>query len=164
MGYGFDATSTAALSREHTIRNEFGLLTITGGKWTTYRSMAEDVVNRAAEWAGLSLRACRTKSLRIHGSDAAAIRALPCDRPLHATFPYMAADVIRAARHEMARTVEDVLSRRLRVLVLDAAAAMAMAPRVASLLAIELGRDTDWEAEQVRTFTHLARGYLLSAS
>jgi glycerol-3-phosphate dehydrogenase len=168
------AKNTAALSRDHAMSEEAGLLTVTGGKWTTYRNMAEGAVNRAAVLAGLPPRSCRTKRLTIHGhceagasndplavygSDAAAIRGLGLSERLHADLPYTAAEVIWAARHEMARTVEDVLSRRLRALVLDAAAASAMAPRVAALMAGELGRDAAWQAERVRAFTELARGY-----
>ena len=80
--------------------------------------------------------------------------------PLDECFPYAAAEVVWAARREMARTVEDVLARRMRVLLLDARAAMRMAPAVARLLAAELGRDAAWEADQARLFNDLARGYL----
>jgi glycerol-3-phosphate dehydrogenase len=172
--------STAALSRDHTVRVDApGLVTITGGKWTTYRRMAEDGVNRAAALAGLPKRACRTRDLPIHGhdpdaarsgdlagygSDAPAIRALAETDPtlgerLHPTLPYIAAEVVWAVRMEMARTVDDVLARRLRALFLNAAAAVEMAPRVASLVARELGRDAAWAAAQVRAFAELARGY-----
>jgi glycerol-3-phosphate dehydrogenase len=172
--------STAALSRDHTIRVDApGLITITGGKWTTYRRMAEDGVNRAAALAGLPRRACRTRDLPIHGhdadaarfgdlagygSDAPAIRALAVADPalgerLHAALPYIAAEVVWAVRVEMARTVDDVLARRLRALFLNAAAAVEMAPKVAAILARERGRDAAWTAAQVRAFAGLAQGY-----
>ena len=171
--------NTAALSRDHTIHLDHGLITITGGKWTTYRNMAEDTVNRAAAVGGLPERRCRTKRLGVHGhrrdgdpadplhgygSDATAIRLLPehAER-LHQDLPYTAAEVVWAARYEMARTVEDVLARRTRTLILNAAAARAMAPRVAELLAGELGRDATWQAEQVQRFGELARGYELAS-
>ncbi|MGE5647559.1 MAG: glycerol-3-phosphate dehydrogenase/oxidase [Acidobacteriota bacterium] len=175
------AAATAALSRDHTIRVEGpGLLTIAGGKWTTYRRMAEDCVNRAAESAALPKRPCVTRELNIHGyhleadkfgalaphgADAPAIEELMRNepslaQPLHQRLPYRAAEAVWAARHEMARTVEDVLARRTRALFLDARAAMEMAPQTAALLARELGRDAVWEAEQVRRFRDLARGYL----
>ena len=146
---------TAGLSRDHTIRVDApGLLTITGGKWTTYRRMAEDCVDRAAELAGLPRRRCVTHDLEIRGPEPAE------DSPLlDPTFPYRAADVVRAARHEMARTVEDVLARRTRALFLNAAAAVRMAPAVAAILAAELGRDADWQAAQVKAFGELAAGY-----
>lgn len=170
--------TTATLSRDHTIRVDApGLLTITGGKWTTYRAMAEDCVDRAAELAGLPRRPCRTVDMRVHGyhpgpeslgelavygSDAGAIRSLMAAdaglvERLHPALPYTAAEVVWAAREEMARTVEDVLARRTRALHLNAAAALAMAPRVAELLARELGRGPDWVEAQVRSFTELVR-------
>jgi glycerol-3-phosphate dehydrogenase len=172
--------STAALARDHTIRvDAAGLVTITGGKWTTYRRMAEDCVNRAATLAGLPKRQCRTRDLQIHGydpdagrsgklaaygSDAPAIRALveadsSLDELLHPTLPYIAAEVIWSVREELARTVADVLARRLRALFLNAAAAVEMAPRVAALIARELGRDPVWTAAQVKALTELAQGY-----
>lgn len=173
--------STAALSRDHTIRVDGpGLVTITGGKWTTYRRMAEECVDRAAALAGLPRRACRTAELRLHGfhpdaatfgdlagygSDAAEVGRLMAADPalaerLHPALPYRAAEVVWAARREMARTVADVLARRLRALFLDARAATAMAPRVAALLAGERNRDAGWAAEQVLAFKELAAGYL----
>src|SRR6185437_16427624 len=153
---------TSALSRDHTVHiDPTGLLTTTGGKWTTYRHMAEDTVNRAAELGGLPARPCVTKTLRIHGfredtaepdalsvygSDAASIRELAqtdasLATPLDAELPYTGAQVVWAAREEMARTLEDVLARRCRALFLNAGAALRMAPAAASLLARELGRD-----------------------
>ena len=124
---------TAKLSREHAVVvSSTGLVTVTGGKWTTYRRMAADAVDRAAEVAGLPARPCRTAGLKLHGwstasdgpvtvygSDAVAIRALAAenaewDRPLHPALPYCGAEVVWAARHEAARTVEDVLARRTR--------------------------------------------------
>lgn len=171
--------NTAALSRDHTIREDAGMLTITGGKWTTYRNMAEDCVNRAAELGGLIQRPCVTQSLPIHGahdsagqfgalavygSEAPRIAELARAEPglaerLHPDLPYTAAEVVWAARNEMARTVEDVLARRLRALFLSARAAVAMAPRVAELLARELGRDPARQAAQVSAFRALAAGY-----
>jgi glycerol-3-phosphate dehydrogenase len=177
-----DGKNTAALSRDHTIRVEpSGLLTITGGKWTTYRNMAEDCVNRAAELAQLPSRPCVTPELPIHGahpgagqfgplagygSDAPRIAGLPVGMPeagakLHPDFPYIGAEVIWAARAEMARTVEDVLARRMRALFLNARAAIAMAPKVAELLAKELGRDAAWQQAQVNAFRAVAAGYVL---
>jgi glycerol-3-phosphate dehydrogenase len=151
------AKNTAALSRDHTIhRDANGLVTITGGKWTTYRNMAEDCVNQTAAWAGLPDRRCATKNLRIRGP------AHEGGEQLHPDLPYTTADAVSAVRSEMARTVEDVLSRRTRALVLNAAAAVAMAPRVAEVLARELGRDVAWQAEQFAKFEQLATGYRLT--
>jgi glycerol-3-phosphate dehydrogenase len=177
-----DAASTAVLSREHTIHvARSGLLTIAGGKWTTYRKMAEDCVDHAATLARLDERPCTTRGLRIHGyhpdagqfgdmgyygSDAPAIRELMENDPalgrrLHEKLPIFAAQVVWAARHEMARTVDDVLARRTRALMLDAAAAIAMAGDVARILAAELGRDEQWQRDQVAEFTAIARNYLI---
>lgn len=133
---------TASLPRDHEVRREHGwLITLDGGKWTTYRRMAEDAVGRAAAAAGLPARACRTATLPLARTDAAEGGE---------------AEVLRAVREEMARTVEDVLARRTHALVTDAAAARAAAPRTAAILARELGQDAAWEAAQVESFGRLA--------
>lgn len=179
------ATATAALARDHTLLiSASGLVTIAGGKWTTYRKMAEDTVDQAALIAGLDERACVTRNLHIHGhhhhaeqfgslwmygSDAPALRSLlrerpELDRPLHRDHHVTAGEVLWAARHEMARTVEDFLSRRSRLLLLDARASMEAAPEVAALLAAELGRNEAWQQAQVEEYRQLARGYLINNS
>jgi glycerol-3-phosphate dehydrogenase len=176
-------TTTAALSRDHTIATSAsGLITITGGKWTTYRKMSEDVINHAEQTGSLSPRACITARLPIHGAtaeknpspnlqpygtDAAAIAGLSRDQPelaapLHALLPYQKAEVLWHARAEMARSVEDVLARRTRALLLDARASIAAAPIVAELLAAELQHDTAWQRAQVESYTGLARGYVFT--
>jgi glycerol-3-phosphate dehydrogenase len=178
-----DGGSTAALSRDHTIHiDASALLTITGGKWTTYRHMAEDCVDQAAMLGRLPEAACVTRNLNVHGfaplakrhgslgvygSDALAIRELIRQEPrlgkrLHPALPYSAAEVVWAAREEMARTVDDVLARRTRALFLNAAAARQMAPEVARLLAGELGHGEMWEAAQVAFFDEISRRYLLN--
>ncbi len=168
------ASTTAGLSREHLIDvAPSGLVTITGGKWTTYRKMAEDVIDVAAREAGLTASPSKTARLalhgatrdlppqtdplRVYGSDGFALRALADARPdlaqpLDARLPYIAAQVVFAAQHEMARTVEDVLARRTRALFLDIEAARASAPQVAKLLAAELDRDDAWQTDQLRAF------------
>jgi len=177
-----EGTNTAALSRDHTIHiDRFGLLTITGGKWTTYRNMAEDCVNQAATLARVPEKPCVTKHLNIHGchrqadkfgplavygADAPAIQALMCvdaglAEPLHPALPYCGAEVVWATRFEMARTVEDVLARRTRALFLNARAAIAMAPRVATLMAKELERNEAWQVKEVNIFQELAKRYLM---
>jgi glycerol-3-phosphate dehydrogenase len=150
-----DAANTATLSRDHTIRIESsGMITICGGKWTTYRRMAEDCVNQAATLAHLPDRPCRTQSLPIHAAEP-----LPPSKQLHPALPYTEAHVIRAAREEMARTVEDLLARRTRALFLNAAASLEMAPRAARLLEAETGRDP-----RLKDFEHLAQNYQLGRS
>jgi glycerol-3-phosphate dehydrogenase len=176
--------STAALSRDHTIHiDPSGLLTICGGKWTTYRKMAEDAVDHATTLAKLDERPCRTKTLKIHGhrtnnrnlgtlavygSDGLNIKELIRHDPslgeqLHPQLPYCPAEVIWAVRQEMALTVEDVLARRTRALFLNSRAAAAMAPAVAKIMAKELNRDDTWTAQQIQAFQQLALQYTLSA-
>ncbi|WBA43836.1 FAD-dependent oxidoreductase [Hymenobacter canadensis] len=174
--------ATKEISRSHKLLvAASGMLTITGGKWTTYRQMAEDVVDRAQQLAALDTVPCRTAALPLHGagpvpsgpatalaaygSDAPALQQLLVENPAWAAlvapgFPYVWAEVVWAARHEMARTVADVLARRLRLLFLDAAAAEAAAPAVAQLLATELGHSEVWEQQQIAEFRELAAGYL----
>src|SRR5208337_4952810 len=157
-----------------------GLVTITGGKWTTYRKMAEDTVNHALLVAGLDERECVTKKLRVHGwlknydrqdplhyygSDTVFIRKLvsadpALGRKLHRELHYIKAEVVWAVREEMARTVEDFLARRSRALFLDARASIEMAAEVARLMAAELNYDGDWQKAQVDDYTKLASGYL----
>jgi glycerol-3-phosphate dehydrogenase len=177
------AGNTAALSRGHTIRIEnSGLVTICGGKWTTYRHMAEDCVDQAATLARLPDRPCVTRQLRIHGSHPAperlgALRVYGSDaveierlweetpelrEPLHPELPYTGAEIVWAARHEMARTAEDLLARRTRALFLNARAALEMAPRAVHLLAAELARGAEWEQVQIQRFHETARHYVLS--
>src|SRR6202521_1409484 len=234
-GGGVGRGGTAALRREHLVQTSAsGLVTITGGKWTTYRRMGEDAADAAAAVAGLPDRPSVTATLRLHGAEAGAgtatavseapdghlrdlasgggqgglggsrdresgggesragadagpaghggeggggdggdvggmdpeLARLVAERPewgemLHPRLPYRAADVVRAARHEMARSVEDALARRTRALLLDARASAEAAPRAAALLAAELGRDDAWQRRQVAAYRELARGYWL---
>jgi len=174
--------NTAALSRDHVIHiDSSGLMTIGGGKWTTYRHMAEDCVDQAATLAQLPERPCVTHHLSIHGShssagqfghlavygsDAIEIRKLIEDdarlgEPLHPALPYVKAEVIWAARHEMSRTVEDALARRTRALFLNAKAALEMAPVVADLMASELGWNEIVKAKQLAAFRDVAANYVL---
>ena len=176
---GSDLSKTSALSRDHTIHiDSNGLLTIVGGKWTTYRQMAEDTVDHAAMLGHLPEVACRTASLPIHGASeeapaqlkiygtdakhvlAIAEASLEFADPIHPALPYRKAEVVWAVREEMARSVEDVLARRTRALLLNAAAAIEAAPTVASLMAQEMCRDKEWELEQVRSFREMAKQYL----
>ncbi|MDD2851051.1 MAG: glycerol-3-phosphate dehydrogenase/oxidase [Desulfuromonadaceae bacterium] len=173
---------TASLSRDHTLLiDSSGLVTIAGGKWTTYRKMGEDTVTAAAQVGGLDDRPSVTASLHIHGwqegvrtgdqwqvygSDAPALELLleenPLWRePLHPALPYCKGEVVWSVRHEWARTVDDVLARRTRALLLDARASITAASAVAELLACELGKDHIWQEQQAADFCELAKGYLL---
>jgi glycerol-3-phosphate dehydrogenase len=177
-----ESSSTREISRSHKIIvSASGLVTIIGGKWTTYRKMAEDVVDRAIGIANLSPFISKTENLLIHGgiqaidqhdhlyvygSDRERVLALAQENKewagkLHPRYDYFVAEVIWAVRYEMARTVEDILARRLRLLFLDARAAIAAAPITAKLIANELGKDERWQNEQVAAFTSLAGNYLL---
>lgn len=177
-----DGKKTKEISRSHKIViSDSGLVTITGGKWTTYRDMAEDVVNKAIGIAGLPHKESVTRDLHIHGykknvdrsnfnyvygSDLEKIEQLQKDYPklaekLHPRFDFTGAEVVWAVRQEMAITVEDVISRRLRALLLDARAAIDIAPKVASIMAEEMGKDLSWEKEQIAEFKGIARNYLL---
>lgn len=182
---GDSPRQTKAISREHSvIISSSGLVTIVGGKWTTYRKMAEDTLDYAMVMGGLPERPCVTGHLQLHGclsrgdpawqlagplqmygSDADAVHAFLGEEEerrelLHPRLPYLCGQIAWAARHEMARTLEDALSRRTRALLLDARASIAAAPRAAALLAKELGRDAAWAEQQVTEYTALAEGYL----
>jgi glycerol-3-phosphate dehydrogenase len=194
---GSDTSNTASLARDHTIHiDASGLLTIVGGKWTTYRHMAEDAVNHAITLGHLDDVPCMTRSLRVHGyvapdrsatdaecpyrgdgcdplllygADAAAVRAIAVSDPLLAepldpALPIIGAQIVWAAREEMARTLDDVLARRTRALLLNATAAVRMAPAAAALLARELGKGPAWAEEQVATFLKLAAQYNVGAA
>jgi glycerol-3-phosphate dehydrogenase len=174
---------TSKLSRDHTIFvSSSGLITVTGGKWTTYRRMGQDTIDRAALVAALPARPSPTLELKLHGwtpeataassawecvygSDLPALRALSAQNPaldslLHPRLPFRLREVVWAARYEMARTVEDVLARRTRALFLDARAAIEAAPSVAALLARELHRCDAWMANDLESFQETAKGYL----
>lgn len=172
---------TKDMSRSHkVIISESGLVSIVGGKWTTFRKMGADTVQAFAKLSGRPLpprlrfpeafhgAASRIEGhLNAYGSDAPAIRALQQASPtfaerLHPDYPYTAAEAVWAVRHEMAMTVEDVLSRRIRLLVLDARAALYAAPKVAELMAAELGKDQKWIRTELEDFSKIARKYMIT--
>lgn len=178
---GKDTNKTKEISRSHKlIVSKSELITITGGKWTTYRKMAMDVVDKAIAMGKLKQQACKTRTTKIHGytdvplsgdlaiygADAAGISKLIAAQPalgqkIHKDYAYTRAEVIWVVRNEMARTVEDVLARRIRLLFLDAAGACALAPEVARLMAAELKKDESWVKSQLNHFYALAQEYLL---
>ena len=173
--------STAALSRDHTILidPDSGMITVVGGKWTTYRKMAEDVVDQASVLGELPPSDCITESLAIHGyhdqpedlgrlsyygSDAKSINELivsdpALGNPIHPNLSATRAEAIWACRHEMARTVDDILSRSTRSLLFDASAASEAADSVAQIVAQDLGRDAGWIDTQIAEFRELAKAY-----
>tara|TARA_B110000008_G_scaffold278835_1_gene323804 strand:+ start:457 stop:2031 length:1575 start_codon:yes stop_codon:yes gene_type:complete len=172
---------TADLARDHVIRTSpAGLMTIMGGKWTTYRKMGEDLIDYVEHELGWTHRPSRSRQLPIHGAgelpatvvpqlqrygtDAVEIMQLGLQQsawmqPIHPKFDYLQVEVVWQARYEMARTVADVLARRTRLLLLDAQASAEAAPVVANLLAKELGKSTTWQREQVAQYKILAEGY-----
>ncbi len=174
--------NTSLLARDHTIIiSTSKLISITGGKWTTYRKMAEELINNAAYVGNLPKTKCTTKTLSIHGNtitksnspfsfygtDEKYIEDLYNENAewrtlIHPIFTYTKAMVVFAVRNEMACRVEDVLARRLRILFLDAQAAIDAAPIVARVMANELGKNEDWINQEIQSFTSLAKQYLLS--
>lgn len=178
-----DSKKTKEISRNHKIySSDSGLLTITGGKWTTYREMAEEAVSRAAALAGLPEKPCSTKTLKLHGyrtdvdrskwdyvygSDIDKINEIiakdkSAAQLLHKDYTFTVGHVIWAVEEELATSVEDVLARRVRALFLDTRVAIEIAPKVAAILAERLGKNQDWEVQQVTEFTTLAKEYMLN--
>ena len=173
---------TKEISRSHKIIvSNSGLITITGGKWTTYRRMAQDTINKAIQLGRLPNAKCQTKDLLIHGangvidktqhlfiygSDQKGINQLIEDsselgEKLHPRLEFLKAEVVWAVRHEMARTIDDVLARRVRILFLDAKAAIEIAPEVATILAKELNKDDNWKQQQISSFLEIASHYVI---
>lgn len=180
---GDKSAKTASLSRDHTIRvSDAKLITISGGKWTTVRKMAEDCVDRVIKVGGLEAQPCQTETLAIHGaasiaqgarsyygSDLVKVEAMEASnadlkQPLHADLSIRRSEVIWAVRHEMARTVEDVLARRTRALFLNSAAAVEASPDVAAMIASERGLSKEWCDAQVQQFKELAASYSVSGN
>jgi len=177
-----ESEKTKEISRSHKIvTSDSGLISVIGGKWTTFRKMAQDTLDKVIKAKMLPERKCITQDLKIHGaketndwsnhlyvygSDQEGIQKLIQENPklgkkIHINAAYVQAEVIWAARFEMARTVEDVLARRVRMLFLDARAAIESAPIVAELLAQELNKNKNWEQEQVQQFSRIASHYVL---
>ncbi|MEH0007808.1 MAG: glycerol-3-phosphate dehydrogenase/oxidase [Flavobacteriales bacterium] len=174
---------TKEISRSHKVLvSRSNLITLIGGKWTTFRKMGQDVVDRAIRENFLSERKSqsekqqiwgamenvdRSDHLYVYGADKRALLGLierdqRLGEKLHPSLAFTGAEVVWAVRNELARTLEDVLARRVRALFLDARAAVKMAPEVAGIIARELGRDTEWKKSQVADFTALAQNYTLT--
>lgn len=178
-----EAEKTSKLSRDHFLTvSPNKLLTIAGGKWTTYRHMAEDCIDHAIEMGGLTFRPTPTKNLKLHGytetydhndhmhvygSEAAEIKALATELPeldtqMHEDLPYSWLEVVWACRNESVQTVADALARRTRALILDARATAEVAPKAAEIIARELGKDKKWIESQIEEFAKLADNYIVN--
>jgi glycerol-3-phosphate dehydrogenase len=178
-----NSKKTAALSRDHHLNvSPSGLITIAGGKWTTYRKMGEDTIDAAIPIGTLDARKSRTRHLNLngwsvddegnapyplYGNNARLIKRIEDEdpslaRPIHDRLPYRFAEVVWAVRNEMAFFLDDVLARRTRSLILDARASMEAAPAVARVMAKELGEDETWEKDQVDNYLKRARTYMVS--
>ncbi len=173
---------TAVLPRDHTIWiSKGGMINISGGKWTTYRKMAQELILKSHYAGGLAYTRCQTETMKLHGwmkkvdyedplhyygSDAAAIRFLQhqgYSQLIHPALTYTVAEVMWAVGNEMAMTVEDVLARRTRALFLDASAAIEAAPLVADIMMKEMNKDEVWKEQQLKDFYKVAEGYLLKS-
>jgi len=177
-----EGEASSSLSRDHAIIvSKSGLITVAGGKWTTYRKMAEDVINKAIVIGALPDRPCITRTLHLHGwkegispqdhlstygSEIRLIKAIERENkewkePIHERLPYKCSEIIWAVRKEMARTLDDALSRRTRSLLLDAKASIEAAPLVARLMAKELKKNSKWIESQTKEYTKMAESYLV---
>jgi glycerol-3-phosphate dehydrogenase len=177
-----DPHSTKEISRRHKIIvSRSGLITITGGKWTTYRRMASETLDRAIREKLLQKRNCITETLllddcssryllphfKIYGRFSAEIEKLADGnpdllKPVHPELPYTSAEIIWICRNEMVVKVEDVLARRTRALFLDSRASVEAAPAIARVMAGEFGYDMKWQEEQIYSFNKLAENYMLA--
>jgi glycerol-3-phosphate dehydrogenase len=153
-----DTATTSLLSRDHTILvSKAGLITVSGGKWTTYRKMAEDVIDRAIQIAQLPQKTCITRQLPIQTTTIKEAENL--NEFIHPDFPFTEQDIRYFVKEEMAMTIEDILARRTRILFLNARVAITVAPIVAGLMAGILQRDDQWTLGQITAFTILANQY-----
>jgi len=177
------STKTKEISRSHKVFvSESGLVTLTGGKWTTFRKMGEDTVEYFPKITGKSMDNSRSKDILLHGftkvipkghwavygSNAVLIQDLTkadsgLSEQIHPEFPNILAEVVWAVRHEMAVKIEDVLSRRIRMLILDAQAALDSAEKVVKLMASELGKDEGWIEKELEDFRKVAEKYLIKS-
>ena len=173
-------SATKEVSRRHKITlNPSGLLSITGGKWTSYRRMAEETIDRGIKAGILPKIACTTRKLRllsdgkplnkgrlrIYGDGAEEIESMITDNQslgekLHPDLPYTKAEIVWICRNEMPVKAEDILARRTRALFLDAKASINIAPEVIKIMADEMGYDKEWQEEQLTEYKNLVMNYL----
>jgi glycerol-3-phosphate dehydrogenase len=172
--------STKEVSRRHKITlSSSGLITVIGGKWTTYRRMAEETVDKAIKAGFLAKVKCSTYDLKltknhlnnsserlhIYGDHSTDIERMISENPslgipIDARLPYTRAEILWICRNEMPFTIEDILARRTRALFLNARVSASVAPEVAGLMANEFGYDLDWQSKQVEAYNELVKNYL----
>ena len=172
--------STKEVSRRHKITlAPSGLLSVIGGKWTTYRRMAEETINKAIDAGFLEKRNCVTSELKlatlatgnsldrlhVYGDRFFEISQLISDNsglgiPIDHRFPYTRAEIMWICRNEMPLMIEDMLARRTRALFLNARASSEIAAEVASVMAEELGHDLKWQKEQIESYNQLVKNYI----
>lgn len=178
-----EGQETKEISRGHKITiSPSGLITIIGGKWTTYRKMGEDLIDKAIILGGLEPHPCVTRNMPIHGyvknvdreshmyvygSDLPQIKKMIDEDPdlgekIHPNLPYVKAEVVWAVRHEMARTIEDVLARRTRALFLDARTSLEMAETVGKVMGRELHKRRRWRKNQEKIYKEISKTYILN--
>ncbi len=175
-----DETATKEVSRRHKIIvSPSGLISVIGGKWTIYRRMAQDTLDKAIKKGLLEKRPCVTKTmslyaaqdpdrgdrLHIYGKNAEEIKkmikeTLALGKPIHPALPYTPAEILWICHHEMPVHLDDVLARRTRALFLNARASVEMAPEVAKIMAGVMGYDDDWKEEQVKEYQKLVKYYM----
>jgi glycerol-3-phosphate dehydrogenase len=172
--------ATKEVSRRHKITfTKSGLLSIIGGKWTSYRQMAEETIDKGIKAGVLEHRKCVTKNLsflngkitskperlQIYGNQSNEIEKMIIQQTelgdlLDSALPYTKAEILWICRNEMPRAIEDILARRTRALFLDVRASVRIAPQVADIMANELGFDTAWKEKQIKEYNQLALNYL----
>jgi glycerol-3-phosphate dehydrogenase len=179
---GSSETKTSNISRDHHLEiSQSGLITISGGKWTTYRKMAEDTIDTAAKFAGLKIIKCRTETLKLRGyngkqkedrlflsqfgKDKEEIKKLEktgekLGLKISSRFPYTYGEILWSVRNESPQKLEDILARRTRALFLDAEESIRIAPAIAEFMAEHMGKDSDWIKKEIKEFNQLAKGYL----
>lgn len=176
-----DGNSTKEISRDHKlIESESGLITITGGKWTTYRKMGEETVDLAIKAGKLKNATCKTTGLHLHGysqekheghwqvygADLPAIKALIASNPayaekIHPDYDFRVAEIVWACQQEMICKVEDFLARRIRFILLDAPSSLVAAPAVAKIMAEQLGKDENWISQELTDYNELVKRYII---
>ena len=175
-----NSNQTKEVSRHHKVNvSTSGLISVLGGKWTTYRKMGEDAINTSALVGGLKEQKCKTKKLLLHGYDEQAdisdplhvygsdrkkiilMGQLEDNESLSEKFYISKNLILWSIEHEMAIHLEDVLARRIRCLFLDAKETFKIAPKVAEIMAEALQKDEDWIVNELKEFNTITQNYII---